>query len=303
MNWWLVAKIPALLLVLVVGAAGTAAYTMCSKFDASMELVYDVPVPDVVRSTDPAVVARGDHVVHSIAACAAAACHGEDLAGADKPTAMGPLGQFAGPNITGAGLGAAYSDGELARIIKHGIKKDGTSVRFMPSQDLSWLPEGDVVAVVSYLRTVPDVDRPNEATVVAPLGKVLDRCDQVVWDVARRIDHAKVETPPAPQPTAVYGAYIARHCSGCHGEHFSGGAIPGAPSSIPVPPNLTPDRTGLAAWTFADFERLMRTGVRKNGDRLDPFMPIETWKNLDDTEMRAVFAYLRSLPPRPRGGR
>jgi hypothetical protein len=293
----------AVLLALVVAAGSIAVYAMCSKFDGSMDHVYDVAVPDVVRSTDPAVIARGDHLVHSIGGCASAACHGHDLAGADQPTVLGPLGQFAGPNITGAGLGVAYTDGELARLIKHGIKKSGTSVRFMPSQDISWLPDADVVAIVSYVRTVASVDRPNGATVVGTLGKVLDRCDQIVWDVARRIDHTQQETPPAPEPTAQYGAYIGRLCSGCHGRHFSGGAIPGAHRSIPVPPNLTPDRTGLAEWTFADFDRLMRTGARKNGQKLDPFMPIEEWQSLDGVEMRAVFAYLESLPPRPFGGR
>jgi hypothetical protein len=298
-----VLKVAALVVVVVLGGGGIYACVECSKFDSSMAKVYDVPVPNVTRSTEPAVIARGDHLVHSIAGCAVAACHGQDLAGSDKPTEMGPLGTFCGPNITGANLGAAYTDGELARLVEHGIRKDGTSVRFMPVQDIAWLPDSDVLAIVSYLRTVPNVDRPNGATTIGTLGKVLDRNDQFIWDVARRIDHAKMETPPAPEPTRAYGSYVARLCSGCHGEHLSGGPIPGAPSSIPIPSNLTPDATGLKEWTFADFDKLMKTGARKNGKQLDPFMPIEAWKNFDDTEMHAVFAYLQSLPPTPFGRR
>lgn len=296
-------KVIALVVMLVGLGGGTFVYVECSKFDASMEKVYDVPVPSVTRSTDPAVIARGDHLVHSIAGCAIHECHGANLAGSEKPTDIGPVGTFAAPNITGAGLGAAYSDGEFARIIRHGIKKDGRSVRMMPSQDISWLPDSDVVAIVSYIRTVPNVDRPNGATVVGTLGKVLDRQDQFPWDIARRIDHAKVWTPPAPEPTANYGSYVARLCSGCHGEHYAGGPIPGAPSSIPVPLNLTPDATGLKEWSFEDFDKLMRTGVRKNGKQLDPFMPVESWKNFDETEMHATWAYLQSLPPKPFGQR
>ena len=94
-----------------------------------------------------------------------------------------------------------------------------------------------------------------------------------------------------------------RLCSGCHGEHLSGGRIPGTPDSIPVPLNLTPDHTGLSGWSFADFDKLMRTGVRRNGKQLDPFMPVNSWKNLDDTEMHALWAFLQTVPPTPLGQR
>jgi hypothetical protein len=297
-----VLKIVGLLVAVAALGLSVFVYVECSKFDASVDTVYDVPVPNLTRSTDPAVIARGDHLVHSIAGCAIPACHGADFAGG-KVTDIGPVGTLCAPNITGANLGVAYSDGELVRIIKHGLKKDGRTVRLMPSHEVNWLPSPDVLAVVSYLRTVPKVDRPNCATSVGTLGKVLDRQDKFIWDVARRIDHAKVETPPAPEPTVHYGSYVARLCSGCHGQHLSGGPIPGAPSTIPTPLNLTPDPTGLKEWSFADFDKVMRTALRKNGKPLDPFMPIESWKNFDDTEMHAVYAYLESLPPAPLGGR
>jgi hypothetical protein len=291
-------------LVLLAGGTilGIFVYVRCSQFDASMDKVYDVPLPNVTRSTDPAVLARGEHLVHSIAACSGDLCHGADLAGG-KPILMGPVATLCAPNITPGNLGAAYSDGELARLIKHGIKKDGRSVRFMPAQDIAWLPEADVVAIVSYVRTVPPGDRPNGTTVIKTLGKVLDRQEQFVMDVARHIDHEKTEPVPAPEPTAAYGLYVARPCTGCHGEHLSGGPLPGAPSSFAIPLNLTPDDTGLKEWTFADFDKLMRTGVRKNGKQLDPLMPIEAWKNFDDTEMHATWAYLQTLPAHPFGGR
>jgi len=285
-------------------ALGGAAYggVQVSQFDASMDRIYDVPVPSITLSTDPAVVARGKHLVQSAAGCAAASCHGGDLAGG-KPIVMGPVGTFVGPNITGANLGAAYSDGQIARLITHGVKSDGRSVRFMPVQDISWLPDSDITAIISYLRTVPPVDRPSDATVVKTLGKVLDRRNQFTVDVARRLENAKSETVPEPAPTAAYGAFLTRLCTGCHGEQLSGGHIPGAPPSLPTPLNLTPDATGLKDWTFDDFDRVMRKAVRKNGHPLDPFMPVESWRNFDDVEMHAIWAYLRALPPAAFGGR
>jgi hypothetical protein len=297
-----VLKVLGVVVVLVAALGGGFVYWNCSQFDAAMAKVYDVPLPDVKRSTDPAVIARGDHLVHSIAGCGANLCHGADLGGG-KPIVMGPLGTFNGPNITPDNLGAAYSDGELARLIKHGVKKDGCSVRFMPVQDVDWLPDSDVVAIVSYVRAVEPGDRPNGPNSVGTLGKVLDRQGKFVFDVAGHIAKEGIEHAPAPEPTAAYGGFVARLCQGCHGDHLSGGAIPGAPSNLPIPLNLTPDATGLKDWTFEDFDRLMKTGARKNGKALDPFMPIESWKNFDDTEMRAVWAYLRTLAPIPYGQR
>jgi mono/diheme cytochrome c family protein len=288
--------------LLVVVGLGIFVYICCSQFDASLEKVYDVPVASLVASTDPAVVARGEHLVRSIAGCSSNHCHGADLGGGN-PIDMGPVATLCGPNITPGGLGAAYSDGEFARLIKHGIKKDGRSLRFMPVQDMSWLPDSDVVAVVSYLRTVKPVDRPNEGSVVRTLGKVLDRQERFPIDVARHVDHGKSEQVPAPEPTAAYGAFLSRSCTGCHGERLSGGPIPGAPSSFAIPLNLTPDDTGLKGWEFSDFEKVLRLGQRKNGNALDSLMPIESWKNLDDTEVHALWAYLRSLPPMPFGRR
>jgi len=297
-----VLKVLGLVVLAVAAVLGVFVYVECSRFDASMEKVYDVPAPNVTHSADPAVVARGDHLVHSIAACAGDLCHGGDLGGG-KPIEMGPVATMCAPNITPDNLGAAYSDGELARLVKHGIKKDGRSVRFMPAQDISWLPDSDVVAIVSYLRTIKPQDRPNGTTVIKTLGKVLDRQEKFVLDVARHIDHAKTKPVPAPEPTAAYGGYVVRLCAGCHGEHFSGGPLPGAPSSFAVPLNITPDATGLKEWSFADFEKVMRTGVRRNGKELDKLMPIEAWRNFDDTEMHAAWAYLQKLPARPFGGR
>jgi mono/diheme cytochrome c family protein len=291
------------LAAVAVGVTG-AGYggVQASRFDASMDKVYDVPVQTVPASIDAAVIARGKHLVEGVAGCAASSCHGGDLGGG-KPIDVGPVGTFAGSNITRANLGAAYSDGELARLIRHGVKKDGRSVRFMPVQDFAWLPDADVAAIVSYVRSVPPVDRPNQPTVIKTLGKVLDRRDEFPLDVARKIDHSKREVVPDPAPTAAYGAFIARACVGCHGEHLSGGHIPGSPPSMPVPLNLTPDATGLRDWTFDDFDRLMRKALRKDGKALDPFMPVESWRNLDDVEMHAIWAYLRALPPTPFGER
>jgi hypothetical protein len=288
--------------LIVVGAVamGGYAFAQTSAFDASMSKVYDIPVPSCVRSTDPDVIARGKHLAQSVAPCATRDCHGTDLGGG-RPIETGPIGTMTGPNLTRSL--AEYSDGEIARMMRHGLKKDGRSLAFMPVQDFAWLPDDDVTAVVSYLRTVPVVDRPDGPMEIRTLGKVLDRKGQMIMDVARHIDHSSGVRAKGATPTVEYGQFLAMGCSGCHGEHYSGGRIPGAPSSIPIPLNLTAHQTGLKDWTIDDMNRLLDTGVRKNGKKIDPFMPYEAFAQFDDVERKALWAYLRSIPSLPFGQR
>ncbi len=282
--------------------AGGWACVQIRAFDASMDKVYEVPLTPVTLSTEPAVLARGKHVAGAIAACTASDCHGTDLAGG-KMMDVGPVMTVAAPNVTAAGLGAAYNDAELYRLLRHGVKKDGRSIRLMSVQEFNWLPESDVIAVISWVRTMPPVEKSNAAFVVKPLGKILDRRDAIPIDVARRIDHAKIETAPPPSPTTEYGQFLGRLCSGCHGPTFAGGPIPGAPPELPKPLNLTPHETGLKGYTYEDFWKVIDTGARRDGRKLDPFMPFESLRQMDEIERRALFAFLSQLPPKVYGDR
>jgi mono/diheme cytochrome c family protein len=266
-----------------------------------LDKVYAIaPLDNIVRSNDPAVVARGKHLAFSLAGCSMKDCHGPDLGGG-KVTDAGPVGTMVAPNITQ--ILPAYSDGELARLIRHGIKKDQRSVRFMGVQEINWMTDADLLAVLSYVRTVPPVSRTTAAMTIKWLGKVLDRRGDIPIDVARRISHDKIEIGPPAAATAEYGKWIGRLCSGCHGDTMSGGPIPGAPPDFPVPLNLTPHETGLKGWTMQDFQSVMATGIRKNGKKLASFMPTEAINAMDDVERTALFSYLQALPPTPFGQR
>jgi mono/diheme cytochrome c family protein len=308
MGWKKVAKRAggALLALVVVTAAsaGIVACTSARAFDASMDKVYEIPLTQVAHSDDPAVIARGRHVAEALAPCASSHCHSDDLAGAELPSEMGPLATFYGPNLTKNGMGAVYTDAELFRLLRHGVKRDGRSLRFMPVQSFNWLSDSDVVAVISYVRSVPGKDKPNGPTEVRLLGKVMDVRADVPIDVARRIDHGKLDVAPnAPSASADYGRYITRTCSGCHGEHLSGGHVPGTPPSFADAANLTPDATGMAGVSYDEFVSILDTGKKKNGTPLAEFMPWQTFKRLDSTEKKAVFAYLQTVPARPFGQR
>lgn len=62
--------------------------------------------------------------------------------------------------------------------------------------------------------------------------------------------------------------------------------------------NITPDpETGIGKWTEADFIRALRTGLTPDGRVLDPFMPWGTFQELTDTDLKALWAYLRTIQP------
>jgi hypothetical protein len=70
-----------------------------------------------------------------------------------------------------------------------------------------------------------------------------------------------------------------------------------------VPGNITPHESGLGSWTYDDFLNMMATGVMKNGKKADPMMPYESIAKMHDTEKRALWEYLRTVPPLAFGNR
>lgn len=64
--------------------------------------------------------------------------------------------------------------------------------------------------------------------------------------------------------------------------------------------NLTPDDTGLGAWTIDQFKKAIREGKSKGLDGTRPLLPPMPWFNfakMSDEDLESVFAYLQSLPP------
>ena len=85
--------------------------------------------------------------------------------------------------------------------------------------------------------------------------------------------------------------------------NFSGGPIAGGDPSWPPARNLTPHETGLAGWTYDDFIRALREGVRPDGTALQPPMSllVTPAQQMKDVELQALWMYLQSLPPTPTG--
>ena len=260
-----------------------------------MNRIYDVPAAAIAIPDGAEAIAYGEHVA-AIRACNG--CHGPDLGGA--PLIEEPmLGTIYTANLTAGDGGVLdhYSDAQLARAIRQGIGHDGKPLLVMPAQEFRVLSDEDLGALIAYLRAQPGVDRRLPQNRVGPMGRLLYLTGQLPLLPAELIDHDA--PPPLPPPRAVtaeYGAYLAVVCQGCHGPDYAGGRVPGSgPDAVPAA-NLTPGGE-LAAWNEADFISAIRTGITPSGRRLDEAMPWQQFANMSDEELRAVWLYLRNLPP------
>lgn len=101
------------------------------------------------------------------------------------------------------------------------------------------------------------------------------------------------------------GRYLisAGGCISCHtdykkkGKPFAGGAPIPTPFGTFYPPNITPDKThGIGAWSDADFKRAMREGKQPDGPHYFPSFPYTSYTQVTDPDLKAMKAYLFSIP-------
>lgn len=250
-------------------------------------------------------VERGDYLVNSIAACGS--CHTpmgpegfiaeQDLAG--RLVEETPAYTAIAPNITPAGRVKDWSDAELARAIREGIRPDGSVIGMpMPFEVYHGISDTDLMSIVMYLRTVPAVENdPGTSVYNVPLPPAWGPPVDSVADVPEGV-------------TVAYGEYLAGpvgHCTVCHttfGEagpmldtHLgAGGAEFHGPWGTSVASNITP--TGLSGYSDEELATIITTGVRPNGSVLLPPMPIGHYAMMKPEDVEAVVLYLRSLPPK-----
>lgn len=287
----------------VVALVALAAVTIYFGSKAKLERKYVVNVKpvSVPAATDAAALARGKHLAVT-RGCTE--CHGADLGGA-KVFENGAMGAVHGPNLTrgAGGLPAGWSDLDFVRAIRHGVSADGRGLFLMPSEDYSTFTEADLGALIAFIKSMPPVNRPRGPVQLGPVARGLTAAGKIKL-AAAVIDHANVK--PAVVTAAVtadYGRYVAASCSGCHGANFSGGKIEVGPPDWPPAANLTPHADGrIAKWSEADFLKAMRTQKRPDGSAINPVMPA-AFGGMDDVELKAIWAFFKTLPAAATGAR
>jgi mono/diheme cytochrome c family protein len=251
---------------------------------------------------DPSRIEQGRYLFNT-RGCAE--CHGDNGAG---KVVLRDGGMFVvAPNITAGanGVAGAYQAADWVRTVRHGVKPNGNPVMMMPSEDYSRLTDEDMAALVSYVQQMPAVPGQRARIEVPVPVKVLYGFG-VIKDAAEKIDHLL----PPPRPVAAevsvgYGAYVANACLGCHGPQLSGGKIPGGAPTWPAASNLTPGKgSAMARYPTPElFIAMLRSGQRPDGAVISPVMPFGSLGKMNDTELRALHAYLRTVPARDAGQR
>ncbi len=289
-------------LYVVGGLAGVIALSAAGLYASSeskLTRTYDAPLTEFVIPSDSATIERGKHLSTAIGKCAA--CHDTDLGGKnfiDDPS----FGVLSATNLTKGGVGANYTDAEMIRAIRHGVKNDGTGARMMPSDSWQFMTDDDVVAIVAYIRSLPPVVRELKPFLIQPLGRALVGSGALPMVKAEKLDHSQIAPKTIAADTTVeYGKYLSEigGCTSCHGPGLSGGVSPTAAPTSPPASNLTP--TGIGAYSDEQIEAMLRTGKRPDGSIVNEYMPWTLTALLTPTEMRATIKYLRSVPPKEFG--
>lgn len=256
---------------------------------------------------------RGRYLTESVIGCFD--CHSEKdwkttgappvagRTGAGRSWEVDGLPWLAAPNITpdeetGAGT---WTDDQLARAIREGIGHDGRALfPVMPYMSYRELSDEDLASVVVYLRSLPPVRNAlPPSRIPFPLNRSIQSLPQPLTEAV----------PSHDATNAVrHGAYLVKMggCIDCHTPQDEGQPVPGLefaggyklkyPGGEITSPNITPHPTGIGYYDEQLFLETMRTGhVRARS--LNSVMPWIVYRGMTDEDLKAIFAYLRTLKP------
>jgi mono/diheme cytochrome c family protein len=285
-------------IVILVVALVTAVFLASN---ARLKKTFAVNPRPVAIPTDAVAIARGKHLAET-RGCND--CHGKDYAG-NRVIEDGAMGTLHAPNLTmgKGGRIAAFKDEDWVRAIRHGVGPDQRGLFVMPSEEYAHFSDGDLGALIAFLKTVPSVDRERVPTSLGPVSRGLLAFGKMKL-AASVIDHPNVNPKSiAPAVTPEYGRYVAASCTGCHGQNLSGGKIEVGPPSWPQAANLTPHADArVTKWSEADFIETLRTAKCPDGTVLNEVMP-RVFGQMNDVELKALWAYLKTLPAAATGVR
>lgn len=215
---------------------------------------------------------------------------------------FGPAGTFIPGNITSDeenGIGS-WTDEELEVLLRLGVLPNGEVVgRLMPKY-APWSAY-DLDSLIAYLRSLEANDNaPEESLVIRDLyeGDPLEALAEL--EIAEN----------SPEDVVTYGEYLVTsvmRCTGCHTPrdpetgrpnsdlYLGGGQAYEGEWGIVYGSNISPDvTTGIGAWTDEQIGRVFHEGVRISNRRLI-FMPWQDYSAINEDDLRATIAYLRSV--------
>ena len=200
-------------------------------------------------------------------------CHGADLGG----TLMADdrlMGTIPAANLTSGrgGIARSYTDANWISAIRHGVKPNSRGEAFM--YDYATMSDRDLGALIAYLKQIPPVDSDYPALRFGPIAAVAPAVG-LFTPAAELIDHSALrpaDVVPAPR------------------QSMADIYFPFALSVI--------TRASPATWRNGNRKDVafhtLRTGALPNGRQLGAAMPLTTYGEINDTELAALWIYLRN---------
>jgi mono/diheme cytochrome c family protein len=277
-------------------------------------------VPDikVVRSSER--ILRGEYLANHVMACMD--CHSTRdwtrFSGPLKTGTLGKGGEYFGPemgfpgkyysrNLTPTNLGN-WTDGEIFRAITSGVdNKDEALFPVMPYPYYAHLDREDVMDIIAYLRSLSDIDTEVPQSISDfPMSLIINTMPLKPSFTKR----------PAKEDTVQYGGYLvnAAACMDCHTpvnkgqiileNAFSGGREFEMQGGTLRSSNITPDvETGIGSWTEDIFVSKFKAFVNPEdlptveSRDYNTLMPWSMYAGMDTTDIKAIYAYLKTLKP------
>ncbi|MGH6682712.1 MAG: c-type cytochrome [Pseudolabrys sp.] len=125
------------------------------------------------------------------------------------------------------------------------------------------------------------------------------------WALTIPAAPAAVVEPHAPDLANGREMFYAGGCSSCHAvprqpdpTRLGGGRALKSPFGTFYVPNISSDRRdGIGGWSESNFVAAMTHGVSPAGEHLYPAFPYTSYRNMRESDLRDLFAYLQTLPP------
>jgi len=228
--------------------------------------------------TDVGAITRGKHIA-TIWACTR--CHGEDLSGMmftrDPLSGLVPLGgTISAPNLTAGkgGVTSSYTDMDWVRAIRHGVMPEGSGEVLM--FNYSTLSDQDLGDLIAYLKQIPSVDTDYPEMSDGPILPIVDAVG-LLPTAAETIDHESLRpVNVTPGATVEYGRYLSAVCTACHGSGIG---------------------SAVKNWKQDEFIHTFQTGVLPDGKQFGPTMSSNTFHEMTDTELTALWLYFTDSHP------
>ncbi len=271
---WLRNTIAAVVVLLLVAAA-----TLYALSERILRRTYEEPLVSVPVPADSASIADGERLswIHGCRGC-----HTPSLAGQWFEDDFW-IGRIAAPNLTE--VARLYSDPELVRVIRRGVRPDGRSVVVMSSEMFAPLSDADLGRIIAYLRSVPPVAGLPRSVKLGPLawlGLVTGQYEPAAVLVRRADSLTASGYFPDPGDPDAEGAYLARTaCAECHGVQLAGS-------------DFAPDLRIAKGYTREQFAHFFQTGEALGGRDLPLMSEVarNRFSHFTDEEEDALYAYL-----------